>query len=79
MITKFVVNNKTYLITKISLFIAKYSRELRVGIDIRRKIKINNKVCKKKKIKKVQKKTLKEMKKQINKGREKAKKQKKKR
>jgi len=40
MIAEFVVNNKTHLTTKISLFIVKYSRELRMGTDIRRKRKI---------------------------------------
>jgi len=34
---KFVVNNKVYLATKILLFIVNYSRELRMGADIRRK------------------------------------------
>ena len=36
----FVVNNKVYLVTKISLFIVSYSRKLRVGANIRRKKKI---------------------------------------
>ena len=34
------MNNKTYLTTKISLFITNYSRELRMGVDIRRKEKV---------------------------------------
>ena len=34
---EFVVNNKTYSATKVSLFIENYRRELRIGIDIRRK------------------------------------------
>ena len=34
---EFTVNNKIYLATKISLFIANYERELRMGIDIKRK------------------------------------------
>ena len=37
---EFVVNNKLHLATKISLFITKYSRELRMEVDIRRKGKI---------------------------------------
>jgi len=37
---EFVVNNKLHLATKISLFIANYSRELRMEVDIRRKGKI---------------------------------------
>jgi len=34
------VNNKVHLATKILLFIANYSRELRIGADIRRKEKV---------------------------------------
>ena len=37
---KFAVNNKTHLITKISLFMINYSRELRIGADIREKVKV---------------------------------------
>ena len=37
---EFVVNNKTYSATKVSLFIENYRRELRIGIDIRRKWKV---------------------------------------
>ena len=33
---EFVINNKTHLATKVSPFIANYSRELRIGADIRR-------------------------------------------
>ena len=36
-IIEFVVNNKVHLATKVSPFIASYGRELRMGIDIRRK------------------------------------------
>jgi len=39
-LAKFAINNKTYLTTKVSPFIANYRRELRMGIDIRRKEKI---------------------------------------
>jgi len=35
-----VVNNKTYLVTKISLFIANYESELKIEANIRRKRKI---------------------------------------
>jgi len=35
-----VINNKTDLIAKISLFIINYKRELRMEIDIRRKEKM---------------------------------------
>ena len=31
------VNNKTYSATKVSLFMANYGRELRIGADIRKK------------------------------------------
>ena len=31
------INNKVYSTTKVSLFITNYGRELRIGIDIRRK------------------------------------------
>jgi len=37
---EFVVNNKVYLATKMSLFIANYGRELRIGGDIRKKRKV---------------------------------------
>ena len=37
---KFTINNKIHLVTKISLFIANYRRELRIGVDIRRKGKM---------------------------------------
>jgi len=33
---EFVINNKTHSATKVSPFIANYSRELRIGADIRR-------------------------------------------
>jgi len=39
-ITEFVVNNKIYLVTKMSLFMANYIRELRMGTDTRRKEKV---------------------------------------
>jgi len=35
--TEFVVNNKVYSAIKVSLFIANYGREMRMGMDIRRK------------------------------------------
>jgi len=34
------VNNKVYMATKVSLFIANYGRELKMGTDIRRKGKV---------------------------------------
>jgi len=37
---EFVINNKVYSTTKVSLFMANYGRELRMGEDIRRKGKV---------------------------------------
>ena len=37
---EFAINNKIYSITKVFLFIANYRREMRMGIDLRRKEKI---------------------------------------
>jgi len=37
---EFVINNKTHLTTKVSPFMANYGRELRMGINIRRKGKM---------------------------------------
>ena len=34
------INNKVYLATKISPFMANYRRELRMGADIRKKVKV---------------------------------------
>jgi len=39
-ITEFTVNNKVYLAIKILFFIVNYSRELRMGTDIRKKEKV---------------------------------------
>jgi len=39
-IAKFAVNNKIYSANKVFLFMANYSRELRMGADIRRKEKV---------------------------------------
>jgi len=46
---KFAINNKTYSTIKVSSFIANYGRELRMGVDIRRKGKNeeSNRVCRK--------------------------------
>ena len=56
MITKFAVNNKIYLATKVSPFIVNYGRELKIGADIRRKGKIEKAMKSAERIKKVQKK-----------------------
>jgi len=37
---EFAINNKTHSATKMSLFMVKYNRELRMRIDIRRKEKV---------------------------------------
>jgi len=37
---EFAVNNKAHSITKVSLFMANYSREMRMGVDLRRKGKM---------------------------------------
>ena len=39
-LTEFVINNKTHLTTKVFPFMANYGRELRIGVDLRRKEKI---------------------------------------
>jgi len=39
-LAEFAVNNKTYLTTKVSLFITNYGREMRMEIDLRRKEKV---------------------------------------
>jgi len=39
-LAEFVINNKIHSATKMSLFMANYRRELRIGVDIRRKRKI---------------------------------------
>jgi len=36
-LAEFVINNKTYSTTKVSPFMANYRRELRMGINLRRK------------------------------------------
>ena len=53
-IVKFVVNNQAHLATKISLFIENYNRELRMGVDIRRKEKVKKAMEFVERIKKVQ-------------------------
>ena len=58
MIVEFAVNNKTYSTTKISSFMANYGRELRIGVDIRRKEKIEKAMEFAKRMKKVQEKVV---------------------
>jgi len=52
--TEFAINNKTNLPTKVSPFIANYSRELRIGINIRKKVKMKKATEFAERIKKVQ-------------------------
>ena len=73
---EFTINNKVYLTTKISLFMANYRRELRIGVDIRRKEKMKKAMEFVEKMKKVQekaeaalKRAQKEMKQQVDRGR----------
>ena len=49
------VNNKTYLATKVSLFMANYERVLKIGADIRRKRKIEKTIEFTKGMKRIQK------------------------
>jgi len=51
---KFVVNNKTHSVTKVSPFIVNYRRELRMGVDIRRKEKVKKAIKFAERMKKVQ-------------------------
>jgi len=37
---EFVINNKAYSMTKVSLFIVNYDRKLRMGVNLRRKRKM---------------------------------------
>ena len=62
------INNKVHLATKISLFIANYGRELRMGADIRKKRKVEKTMEFVERIKKVQK----DMKRQVDRGRKKS-------
>jgi len=39
-LAEFAVNNKVHLAMKVSLFIANYRRKLRMGVDIRKKGKM---------------------------------------
>ena len=52
---EFVVNNKVHSVTKVLLFITNYRRELRMGINIRRKEKVEKITKFVKRMKKVQK------------------------
>ena len=51
---EFAINNKVHSATKVSLFIANYGRELRIGADIRKKGKVEKAMEFAKRIKKIQ-------------------------
>ena len=77
-LAEFTINNKVHSITKVSLFITNYSRELRMGGDIRRKEKVKKATEFVEKLKRVQeevetalKKTQKEMKRYTDRNRKK--------
>jgi len=52
---EFAMNNKTHLVTKVSLFMVNYGRKLRMRADIRRKSKVEKMMEFVERIKKVQK------------------------
>ena len=75
----FVINNKIYLTTKVSLFMANYGRELRMDVDLRRKEKMEKATEFVERMRKVQKeagavlaKAQEEIKRQADRGRKKA-------
>ena len=81
---EFTVNNKIYLVTKVSSFIANYSKELRMRADIRRKEKVERVMEFAERMKKIQmevrialRKAQEEMKQQADRERKKVKEQKK--
>ena len=72
---KFVINNKAYLTTKISLFMENYGRKLRIRVNLKRKGKMEKAIKFVERIRKVQKKAKvaltkvqEEIKKQVNRG-----------
>ena len=75
----FVINNKIYLTTKVSLFMVNYGRELRMDVDLRRKEKMKKVTEFVERMRKVQKeagavlaKAQEEIKRQADRGRKKA-------
>jgi len=75
-LVEFAINNKVYSAMKIFLFMANYGRELRIGVDIRKKGKVEKATEFVERIKKVQeeteaalKKMQEDMKRQANRGR----------
>ena len=76
MLAEFAINNKIHSTTKVSPFMMNYGRELRMGVDIRRKRKMEKVMEFVERIKKVQeeagvalKRTQKEMKQQVDRER----------
>ena len=55
MMAKFTINNKMHSATKVSLFIADYSKELRIGADINMKEKVEKAIEFVERMKKIQK------------------------
>ena len=53
-LAEFVVNNKVYSTTKVSLFMVNYNRELRIGTDIKRKRKVEKAMKFARRMKKIQ-------------------------
>jgi len=75
-LAEFMVNNKIYSVMKMFLFIANYSRELRIGGDIRKKGKVEKATEFVKRMKKIQeeagaalKKVQEDIKRQVDRGR----------
>jgi len=54
-IAKFTTNNKIHSATKVSLFMVNYGRELKIGVDIRKKEKVRKAIEFVERMKKVQK------------------------
>ena len=76
MSAEFAINNKTHLTTKVSPFMANYKREMRMGVDLRRKEKMEKATEFAERMKKVQEearavliRAQNEMKRQVNRGR----------
>jgi len=72
-LAEFAVNNKTHSATKVSLFMANYGRELRMGADIRKREKVEKAMEFAERMKKIQeeagaalRKIQEEMKQQVN-------------
>ena len=79
-LAKFAIKNKTYLTTKVPLFMANYRRKIRMGVNLRKKRKMEKATEFTERIRKVQKevgavfkRVQKEMKRQADKRRKKVK------